>query len=95
VTAALHRTQAKEPVGDSADLPDKVKDNLTELEQDDLQPLTVTQLKAMKELVDQGMEQYKGESEELDEKRMSMLRVIGNLVHDSVVVHDDEVRAVE
>ena len=57
-----------------------------------MQPLTVTQLKAVKELVDAGIEDSKAASEELDAKRLAALRQIGNIVHDSVVVHDDEVR---
>lgn len=56
-----------------------------------VQPLTVTQLKAVKELVDLDMEASKKEQLELDEQRLAHLRLIGNIVHDSVVVHNDEV----
>lgn len=51
----------------------------------------MTQLKAVKELIDSDMEASKKEQLELDEQRLTHLRLIGNIVHDSVVVHNDEV----
>jgi seryl-tRNA synthetase len=47
--------QKKEAVGDDDSLPETVSQNLTELTKETMEPLTVTQLKKIRALIDEAM----------------------------------------
>ena len=47
--------QKKEPAGDDDSLPESVTQHLTELTKDLMDPLTVTQLKKVRALIDEAM----------------------------------------
>lgn len=55
------------------------------------QPLTVTQIKKVRLLVDEAVEKGDGERIKLEAERFEYLREIGNLLHPSVPISNDEV----
>lgn len=57
------------------------------------QALTVTQIKKVRLLVDEAVEKSDGERMKLEAERFEYLREIGNLLHPSVPISNDEVRA--
>jgi seryl-tRNA synthetase len=56
-----------------------------------LKPLTVTQLKKVRVLVDEAVEQNDLDLQRTEKERNNALREIGNHLHDSVPVSNDEV----
>lgn len=56
------------------------------------QALTVTQIKKVRLLVDEAMEKTDRERARLETERFDQLREIGNLLHPSVPISNDEVR---
>lgn len=56
------------------------------------QALTVTQIKKVRLLVDEAMEKTDSERTRLETERFEHLREIGNLLHPSVPISNDEVR---
>jgi len=81
---------AKEPEGTDTSVPVAVKEGLCELTADVLRPLCVAQLKEVKKLVELAVASNNASLTESETKRDSLLKSIGNLVHDSVVVSKDE-----
>lgn len=57
-------------------------------------PLTVTQIKKVRLLVDEAIGETDGERLKLEAERFEYLREIGNLLHPSVPISNDEVRRV-
>lgn len=57
------------------------------------QPLTVTQIKKVRLLVDEAVEKTDKERVRLEAERFEYLREIGNLLHPSVPISNDEVGA--
>jgi len=55
------------------------------------QKLTVTQIKKVRVMVDGDIEKCDKKLQELETIRMNNLREIGNILHDSVPVSNDEV----
>lgn len=55
------------------------------------QPLTVTQIKKVRLLVDEAVEKTDSERLRLEAERFEYLREIGNLLHPSVPISNDEV----
>lgn len=56
------------------------------------QALTVTQIKKVRLLVDEAVEKTDRERTKLEAERFEYLREIGNLLHPSVPISNDEVR---
>lgn len=56
-----------------------------------LKPLTVTQLKKVRVLIDEAIQQNDLELQKTEKERNNALREIGNHLHDSVPVSSDEV----
>lgn len=52
--------------------------------------MTVTQIKSLKKIIDQQLIEKRVEIEFLEKERQSTLTQIGNIVHESVPVSDDE-----
>lgn len=84
------KKKAKEAEGTETNVPDEIKTKLTELTMDLLRPLTVSQLKEVRKLVDEAMAQNNEELVKTENERDSILKEIGNLVPDDVPVSDNE-----
>lgn len=57
-----------------------------------LQPLTVTQIKKVRLLIDEAIQKSDSDRLQLEGERFEYLREIGNLLHPSVPISNDEVR---
>uniref|UniRef100_A0A915DHF7 Seryl-tRNA synthetase n=1 Tax=Ditylenchus dipsaci TaxID=166011 RepID=A0A915DHF7_9BILA len=80
----------KEGHGDDHSIPQDISDKMEELKLDDVSKLTVNQLKALKVEVDRIIEKTATEEDDLVKRRYQLLTQIGNLIHASVPVSDDE-----
>ncbi|KAL2712419.1 hypothetical protein V1478_017942 [Vespula squamosa] len=84
------KMKKKEPIGDSDVVPEEIANNLDNLVSNDLKPLTVKQIKSIRTLIDTAI-QYNDENLSLTEsERNSALREVGNHLHESVPVSNDE-----
>jgi seryl-tRNA synthetase len=77
-------------VGDDDALPSEVTSNLLELTKEQCEPLTVFQLKKVRSLIDEAIELNNEALIEHARLRDEILREIGNWVHPSVPVSNDE-----
>ncbi|KAF7401304.1 hypothetical protein HZH68_007124 [Vespula germanica] len=84
------KMKKKEPIGDSDVVPEEIVNNLDSLVSNDLKPLTVKQIKSIRTLIDTAI-QCNDENLSLTEsERNSALREVGNHLHESVPVSNDE-----
>ncbi|XP_043572655.1 serine--tRNA ligase, cytoplasmic [Chiloscyllium plagiosum] len=79
----------KEPVGDSDNLPQNSQ-NLDDLNAEVLSDLSVTQIKKIRVLIDEAITKCDAERLKLEGQRMDCLREIGNILHPSVPISNDE-----
>uniref|UniRef100_A0A3B5LEC9 serine--tRNA ligase n=1 Tax=Xiphophorus couchianus TaxID=32473 RepID=A0A3B5LEC9_9TELE len=84
------KMKKKEPVGDDESVPEEAQ-NLEDLTAETLSALTVTQIKKVRLLVDEAVEKTDRERMKLEAERFEYQREIGNLLHPSVPVSNDEV----
>jgi len=86
------KMKKKEPVGDSDVIPEKLNhtEKLQELNPDMLANFTVTQIKKVRSLIDENMQKCEQERQECEKSRHSNLFEIGNWLHESVVISNDE-----
>uniref|UniRef100_A0A673HYA8 serine--tRNA ligase n=1 Tax=Sinocyclocheilus rhinocerous TaxID=307959 RepID=A0A673HYA8_9TELE len=84
------KMKKKEPVGDDDTLPEEAQ-NLEALTGETLSPLTVTQIKKVRLLVDEAVQKTDSDRLKLEAERLEYLREIGNLLHPSVPISNDEV----
>ncbi|CAH3148365.1 unnamed protein product [Porites lobata] len=84
------KMKRKEPVGDSEELPENVVNGLEELTPDILQALTVTQIKHIRTLIDGNIAKCNEEVIQVEQLRNERLFEVGNLLHESVPVSNDE-----
>uniref|UniRef100_A0A8C1ISE9 Serine--tRNA ligase, cytoplasmic n=1 Tax=Cyprinus carpio TaxID=7962 RepID=A0A8C1ISE9_CYPCA len=75
------KMKKKEPVGDDDTLPEEAQN---------LEPLTVTQIKKVRLLVDEAVQKTDSDRLKLEAERFEYLREIGNLLHPSVPISNDE-----
>ncbi|XP_040280067.1 serine--tRNA ligase, cytoplasmic isoform X1 [Bufo bufo] len=83
------KMKKKEPVGDTDVLPDNIC-NVEEVTADILNPLTVTQIKKLRIMIDEKIAETDAERLRLETARFECLREIGNLLHPSVPISNDE-----
>ncbi|XP_030076289.1 serine--tRNA ligase, cytoplasmic [Microcaecilia unicolor] len=83
------KMKKKEPVGDDETIPEAAQ-NLEELTTEILSALTVTQIKKIRVLIDEAILKCDAERVKLEAKRFENLREIGNLLHPSVPISNDE-----
>ncbi|XP_063309264.1 serine--tRNA ligase, cytoplasmic [Pelobates fuscus] len=83
------KMKKKEPVGDSDALPENAQ-NLDQLTAETLGAMTVTQIKRLRVLIDKAIEATDTERIRLEAERFESLREIGNLLHPSVPISNDE-----
>ncbi|XP_050294885.1 serine--tRNA ligase, cytoplasmic isoform X2 [Anthonomus grandis grandis] len=81
----------KEPQGDADQaVPEHVVSQLENLTVEVLQPLTVNQIKKVRTLIDEAIIKNDSDLLSTEKTRNNALKEIGNLLHDSVPVDDDE-----
>ncbi|ESO92618.1 hypothetical protein LOTGIDRAFT_190601 [Lottia gigantea] len=84
------KMKKKEAVGDNDNLPAEIADNITDLTADKLKELTVTQIKKIRLLIDDLMKKNDAEMNEAQTLRNETMREIGNMLHESVIVSNNE-----
>lgn len=85
------KMKKKEPQGDANDpVPDTVKNQLESLNSDLLKPLTVNQIKKVRGLIDEAIASNDNDLLVTERERNDALREVGNHLHESVPVDDDE-----
>ena len=80
----------KEPQGDSDVLPSGLLEKLTELSADDIKKLTVLQAKHLTKVIDQEITTNNLNLITVEQERNEALKEMGNLLHESVPVTDNE-----
>ncbi|XP_050812203.1 serine--tRNA ligase, cytoplasmic isoform X2 [Gopherus flavomarginatus] len=83
------KMKKKEPVGDDESVPEHAQ-NLDGLTADILAGLQVTQIKKVRVLIDEAILKCDAERVKLEAERFESLREIGNLLHPSVPISNDE-----
>ncbi|XP_044531866.1 serine--tRNA ligase, cytoplasmic isoform X1 [Gracilinanus agilis] len=83
------KMKKKEPVGDNESLPESVL-KLDDLTAETLAGLKVTQIKKVRLLIDEAIIKCDAERIQLEAERFESLREIGNLLHPSVPISNDE-----
>lgn len=85
------KMKKKEPQGAESDpIPDEISNNLEEIKADGLKSLTVNQIKKVRALIDEAIVLNEKELTAAEARRNSALREVGNHLHESVVVSNDE-----
>lgn len=80
----------KEPLGGDDSVPHDVIEKLNTLTIDDVKPLTVSQIKLVREAVDRKTQENDQEMTKLEKQRNEVLREVGNHLHFSVPISNDE-----
>ncbi|NWR91141.1 SYSC protein, partial [Furnarius figulus] len=83
------KMKKKEPVGTDESVPESAQ-NLDELTADVLGGLQVSQIKKVRLLIDEAIQECDSERLRLEAERFQSLREIGNLLHPSVPISNDE-----
>ncbi|XP_045402660.1 serine--tRNA ligase, cytoplasmic isoform X2 [Lemur catta] len=83
------KMKKKEPVGDDESIPENVL-NFDDLTADTLAKLSVSQIKKVRLLIDEAILKCDAERIKLEAERFENLREIGNLLHPSVPISNDE-----
>ena len=81
-------------MGDDDSLPADVTGNLLELTKEKCDPLTVFQLKKVRSLIDEAIVKNNEDLIKFESERDACLREMGNWLHPSVPVSNDEVTIV-
>ncbi len=86
------KKQAKENEGDSEDVPQDFKINFETIDAESLAKLNIKQIKRVSLLIDTEIERTKENLVKIENERNSTLHEIGNIVHESVPVSNNEVK---
>ncbi len=78
-------------MGSDEALPEEIVSSLSTLSKEACEPLTVTQIKKVRALIDEEMERNKEALERLARERDEVLGEIANWLHPSVPISNDEV----
>lgn len=85
------KMKKKEPLGDAGEeVPENVRNNLTEVTSDVLRQLTVNQIKKVRVLIDEAMSENERCLLKAEQRRNTALREVGNHLHETVPVSNDE-----
>jgi len=84
------KMKKKEPQGDSDEIPAEVLAKMSELSADELRAMTVKQIKALVVRITQEMKANEEAMTRCEKERDALLTAIGNVLHPSVPVHNDE-----
>ncbi|RZC41580.1 serine--tRNA ligase, cytoplasmic, partial [Asbolus verrucosus] len=85
------KMKKKEPQGEAdAAVPEEVVSELDNLTADLLKTLSVNQIKKVRVLIDEAIAKNAADLVRMEKERTAALKEIGNLLHESVVISDDE-----
>lgn len=84
------KMKKKEPVGDDETVPEEITSNIDGLDQEKLKELTVTQIKRIRVMIDDQMKENDRLLLETEAARNDALREIGNMLHESCIVSNNE-----
>ncbi|KAH9518407.1 hypothetical protein Btru_016753 [Bulinus truncatus] len=84
------KMKKKEPVGTDETVPSGILDNLDDILPEQLQPLTVTQLKQVRLAIDNQMKENDAQLIVEERERNEALKEIGNLLHESCIISNNE-----
>lgn len=84
------KMKRKEPLGDVDTVPQVIADDLDNLTSESLKTLTVTQIKGIRTLIDDAIQKNDENLKNIELERNTALREVGNHLHESVPVSDDE-----
>ncbi|XP_071810548.1 serine--tRNA ligase, cytoplasmic-like [Asterias amurensis] len=85
------KMKKKEPVGDvDQELPEEIVKKLDEFKAEDLKVLTVSQIKKVRQLIDDKISKCNENRVVCEKERRDNLMEIGNFLHESVIVSNDE-----
>ncbi|XP_003383114.1 PREDICTED: serine--tRNA ligase, cytoplasmic-like isoform X2 [Amphimedon queenslandica] len=84
------KMKKKEPIGESADVPESLVTKLDSITPDEIKSLTVTQIKRLQQLIEEASDKNSTKRKELEETRSFHLAQIGNSLHPSVPISDNE-----
>ncbi|XP_065845207.1 serine--tRNA ligase, cytoplasmic-like [Oscarella lobularis] len=84
------KMKKKEPEGDDVEIPEKIKSSLDSLTGEILKDLNVKQIKKVGDLIEEAQTKCEEDRIDCEKKRNDVVKTIGNLVHDSVPISDDE-----
>ncbi|KAI6187334.1 Seryl-tRNA synthetase [Aphelenchoides besseyi] len=84
------KMKKKEPQGDHANVSEELLSKLGDLKLEDVKDLNILQIKALRVAMDEKMESMKVELEKVEAERNAVLGRIGNILHSTVIVSDNE-----
>uniref|UniRef100_A0A914VJK9 serine--tRNA ligase n=1 Tax=Plectus sambesii TaxID=2011161 RepID=A0A914VJK9_9BILA len=84
------KMKKKEAEGTDDSLPVETEKNIINLTQDDMAKLTIAQIKKIRVSIDKQMQDNATDIERLEKERHASLVQIGNIVHHTVPISDDE-----
>jgi len=84
------KMKAKEPQGETNEVSEEAKNNILQMTAESMDKFTIKQLKTISSEIDSRKKSDAEQLTKLEEQRLHVLRQVGNLLHPSVVVHDDE-----
>ncbi|KAI1733297.1 tRNA synthetase class II core domain (G, h, p, S and t) domain-containing protein [Ditylenchus destructor] len=88
--AVGEKMKKKEAHGGDDSIPDDILQKMEDLKLEDLSSLSIVQLKALKIEIDTRIADAASETLQLETKRHEYITLIGNIVHESVPVSDNE-----
>ena len=84
------KMKKKEPVGDDQPPPQEILDDLDKITSDNLKSLTVNQIKKLRDRIDEEIGKNNASLIQVETERNGALREIGNHLHESVPVSNNE-----
>lgn len=84
------KMKKKEPLGDDDTVPRAIAEDLDNLTSESLKALTVTQIKRIRSLIDEAIQRNDESLKTTELDRNYALREVGNHLHESVPVSNDE-----
>lgn len=84
------KMKAKEPHGECDEISTEARNNILDMTSESMDKFNIKQLKTISSEIDNRRKCDTTHLAKLEEERLHYLRQIGNLLHPSVVVHDDE-----
>lgn len=84
------KMKKKEPQGDDATLPETITNSIATLTHEQIKELTVVQIKALVKLFDEEIAKNNQKMDLVEKERNEALKEMGNLLHESVPVTDNE-----
>merc|ERR1712002_326927 len=84
------KKKKREENGDNPSLPDDILAKISEITSSDLQPLQIVQILALRKVIEDNLIKCNKDIADTELSRDENLREIGNILHESVPISDDE-----